>query len=55
MPEEVDNVKTEEKTSIEIMPIVESSTAANRPQIDQLTNPQKEVLNPIDESRKSWK
>ena len=46
MTEEIDNAtgKSEEKTRIEIMPIVESSTAAQRPQIDQLTNQQKEVL-----------
>ena len=46
MTEEIDNAtgQSEEKTRIEIMPIVESSTAAQRPQIDQLTNQQKEVL-----------
>jgi len=56
MTEEIENAKSEEKTRIEIMPIVESSTAAQRPQIDQLTNQQKEVLtpstNPNSKSRK---
>lgn len=46
MTEEIDNARPEEKTRIEIMPIVENSTAAQRPQIDQLTNQQKEVLIP---------